>query len=167
MLDPKHKRELIVIGLGRFGTSLAMTLDVYGHDVLAVDADMKRVQTVGQRLPHVIQIDATDIDALREVGAELFDTAVVCIGSDFESNLLAAVSLRKLGARRVVAKARTVTNRKFCCGCGSMRWCCRNTKPGCGWGGAYRPLILSISWNSAMIWWWWKWSRPLNLPIKA
>jgi trk system potassium uptake protein TrkA len=111
--DPNHKREFIVIGLGRFGTSLAMTLDAFGHDVLSVDTDMKRVQTVGQRLPHVIQIDATDIDALREVGAELFDTAIICIGSDFESNLLAAVNLRKLGARRVVAKARTVTQQEI------------------------------------------------------
>jgi len=101
--------EFIVIGLGRFGTSLAMTLNAYGHDVLAIDSDPKRVQQVSQVLPHVIQLDATNIEALREVGSEAFDTGVVCIGNDLEANLLATVSLSKLGVRRVIAKARTTT----------------------------------------------------------
>lgn len=104
-----HHNEFIIIGLGRFGTSLAMTLNAYGHDVLVIDSDPKRVQQVSQLLPHVIELDATNIDALREVGAESFDTGVVCIGTDLESNLLATVSLRKLGVRRVITKARTVT----------------------------------------------------------
>lgn len=103
------KKEFIIIGLGRFGTSLAMTLNAYNHDVLAIDSDMDRVQQVSQILPHVIQLDATDLEALREVGAETFDTGVACIGTNFEANLLAVVSLRKLGVRRVIAKARTVT----------------------------------------------------------
>jgi trk system potassium uptake protein TrkA len=104
-----YNKEFIVIGLGRFGTGLAMTLNAYNHEVLAIDLDMQRVQHVSQVLPHVIQLDSTNIDALREVGAESFDTGVVCIGSDFEANLLATVNLRKLGVRRVVTKARTVT----------------------------------------------------------
>lgn len=104
-----HHNEFIIIGLGRFGTSLAMTLNAYGHDVLAIDSDIKRVQQVSQILPHVLQLDATNIDALREVGAEAFDTGIVCIGTYFEANLLATVSLRKLGVRRVITKAVTVT----------------------------------------------------------
>jgi trk system potassium uptake protein TrkA len=104
-----HHNEFIVIGLGRFGTSLAMTLNAYSHEVLAIDSDIKRVQQVSQLLPHVIQLDATNVDALREVGTEAFDTGVVCIGTDFEANLLATVSLRKLGVPRVIAKARTIT----------------------------------------------------------
>lgn len=109
----KRTNEFIVIGLGRFGTSLAMTLNAYGHNVLAIDADMKRVQIVSQTLPHVVQLDASNLDALREIGAEMFDTGVVCIGSDFESNLLATVVLRKLGVRRVIAKATTVTQQEI------------------------------------------------------
>lgn len=103
------RNEFIVIGLGRFGTSLAMTLDAYGHNVLAIDSDLNRVQHVSQTLPHVVQLDATKIEALREIGVESFDTGIVCIGTDFEANLLATVSLRKLGVRRVITKARTVT----------------------------------------------------------
>lgn len=110
---PRERRdhEFIIIGLGRFGTSLAQTLIEDGHEVLAIDADFHRVQALANDLPHVVQIDATNIDALREVGADHFDTGLVCIGTDFESNLLATVLLRKLGVRRVIAKARTRTQR--------------------------------------------------------
>ncbi|RMF01812.1 MAG: TrkA family potassium uptake protein [Chloroflexi bacterium] len=110
--NSSHSREFVVVGLGRFGTSLAMTLHEYGHDVLAIDSDMKKVQRVAQTLPHVVQMDASNIDALREVGAETFDTGVVCIGSDFESNLLVTVVLRKLGVRRVISKATTTTQQE-------------------------------------------------------
>lgn len=108
-----HRNEFIIVGLGRFGTSLAMSLTAYNHEVLAVDSDIKRVQEASQTLPHTIQLDATNIEALREVGAESFDTGVVCIGTDFESNVLATVTLRKLGVRRVIAKARTVTQQEI------------------------------------------------------
>ncbi len=108
-----YRREFIIIGLGRFGTSLAMTLNAYKHNVLAVDNDINRVQEVARVLPHVLQLDATSIEAMHEVGADSFDTGIVCIGTDFESNLLATVSLRKLGVRRVIAKARTMTQQEI------------------------------------------------------
>jgi trk system potassium uptake protein TrkA len=107
----RGSREFIVIGLGRFGRSLAKSLVEHKHDVLAIDSDYNLVQMLSTDLPHVLQIDATNIDALREIGAEHFDTAVVCIGEDFESNLLATVHLHQLGVRRVIAKARTRTQR--------------------------------------------------------
>ncbi len=103
------RHEFIVVGLGRFGTSLAMSLTAYSHDVLAIDSDMKRVQYLSNQLPHVIQLDATDEDALKEVGADAFDTGIVCIGSHFEANVLTTVSLQNIGVRRVIAKARTIT----------------------------------------------------------
>jgi trk system potassium uptake protein TrkA len=104
-----QSNEFIVVGLGRFGTSLAMTLNAYDHEVLAIDSDLKRVQQLSHLLPHVIQLDVTDIEALHEVGADSFDTGVVCIGSNLEANLLATVNLRKLGVRRVISKVRTTT----------------------------------------------------------
>lgn len=109
----QQRHEFIVIGLGRFGTSLAMSLDAYGHDVLAVDTDQKRVQIVSQTLANVVQLDATNLEALHEIGADMFDTGVVCIGSDFEANLLTTVVLRKLGVRRVITKATTVTQQEI------------------------------------------------------
>lgn len=103
--------EFVVIGLGRFGTSVATTLVEHGRNVLAIDADEARVQHLSTVLPHVVTLDATNIDALRQVGVEHFDTGLVCIGTDFESNLLAAVLLQQLGVKRVIAKARTRTQR--------------------------------------------------------
>ncbi len=106
-------REFLVIGLGRFGTSLAKALVQQGHDVVAVDVDLRRIQALSGELTHVIQIDATNEDALREIGADNFDTAIVCIGYDFESNLLATVLLRRLQVRRIIAKARTRTQKEI------------------------------------------------------
>ncbi len=107
----RSDREFIVIGLGRFGTSLAKTLTADGHDVLAADLDYRRVQALSIDLPNVVQIDSTSEDALREIGADSFDTGVVCIGSDFESNLLTTVLMRRIGVRRIITKARTRTQR--------------------------------------------------------
>ena len=109
----RHSREFIIVGLGRYGTSLARRLVEQGHDVLAIDADYQRVQQLSRDLPHIVHIDATNEDALREIGVDHFDTGVVCIGHDFESNLLATVILRKLGVRRVITKAGTKTQREI------------------------------------------------------
>ena len=108
----KHN-EFVIIGLGRFGTSVAETLVNYGHSVLAIDEDMDRVRALSTTLPHVIQLDATNIDALRQAGVDNFDTGLICIGSDFESSILATVLLRRLGVKQVIAKARTRTQREI------------------------------------------------------
>jgi trk system potassium uptake protein TrkA len=107
---PRH-REFVVIGLGRFGSSLALTLYEQGHDVLAIDMDEHLIQRYSNQLPHVVLMDITNRDGLLELGIEDFDTGVVCVGSDFESNMLATVLLRQLGVRRVICKARTRTQR--------------------------------------------------------
>ena len=109
----KKEMEFVVIGLGRFGSSVARGLIQYGHDVLALDCDKELVQQLSHELPHVVALDVTNIEALRQVGVADFDTAICCIGSNFEANLLAAVSMRQLGVKRVVAKARTQTHRKI------------------------------------------------------
>jgi trk system potassium uptake protein TrkA len=107
------RHEFIVIGLGRFGASVAETLASYNHDVLGIDKDPERVQHVSLVLPHVVQLDGTDIDALREIGAESFDTGIAAIGADFEANLVAVSLLLELGVKRVIAKARTRTQKKI------------------------------------------------------
>lgn len=109
----KKEMEFVVIGLGRFGSSVAKALTQYGHNVLALDDDKELVQELAHELPHVVSLDATNIDALRQVGVGDFNTAICCIGSDFEANLLACVLVRELGVQRVVAKARTQIQRKI------------------------------------------------------
>ena len=109
----RNAKEFLIIGLGRFGAGLARTLLASGHEVLAVDNDFTVVELRAPEIPHVVQLDSTKIEALREIGAEHFDTAVVCIGSDFEANMLTTVSLKKLGVPQILAKARTRTQREI------------------------------------------------------
>jgi trk system potassium uptake protein TrkA len=107
----QRHRQFVVIGMGRFGSSVAETLVQFGHDVLAIDSDQERVQHLSTELPHVIQLDATNADALEQINIGNFDTGVVAISNDFESNLLATVLLLRFGVRYVITKARTRTQK--------------------------------------------------------
>lgn len=106
-----RRREFVVIGMGRFGKSVATTLFNLGHDVLAIDSDKYRVQELSTKLPNIIRLDATNAEGLRQVGIENFDTGLVCMSSNFESNLLAATLLLKFGINRVICKAKTHTQK--------------------------------------------------------
>lgn len=97
--------SIVVIGLGRFGTSLALELLKGGREVLGVDADERIVQNLSDRLTDVVQADTTDEAALRELSIQDFDSAVVAIGSDLESSILTASLLLQLGIPQVWAKA--------------------------------------------------------------
>jgi len=106
-------REFAIIGLGRFGTSLARELATLGCTVLAVDQNRKRVQELAADLDQVIILDATDEEALRAAGVAEFETAVVCIGADFEANILVTSTLKELGCPRVLCKALTPRQRNI------------------------------------------------------
>ena len=99
------EREFLVIGLGRFGGGLAETLVELGHDVLGVDTDPKLVQSFSGRLTHVVEADSTDVEALRQLGADDFATAVVAIGTEVEASILTTAALVDLNVPRIVAKA--------------------------------------------------------------
>ena len=100
-------KEFAVIGLGRFGSNLALTLEQYGHHVLGIDNDSDIVQQHMDGLSQVIALDSTNVEALRAVGIADFSTVIVAIGADFESNLLTSVSVMDLGAPRVIGRAQT------------------------------------------------------------
>lgn len=102
-----HEDSVLVVGLGRFGGSISSTLERLGHEVLAVDASLDLVQEWSTQLRHVTQGDATSESAMRQLGAEQFDIAVVSIGDDIEASLLSTGVLVDLGVREVWAKAIT------------------------------------------------------------
>lgn len=109
-----HDRSgVLVIGLGRFGTSLAQTLDEFGVYVLAVDADDHVVQRVGSTLSHTAAADGTSIDALRQLGADQFDRAVVAIATNVEASVLACLTLQDLGVQHIWAKALSEPHRRL------------------------------------------------------
>lgn len=103
----RYEGEFLVIGLGRFGGGLATTLVELGHDVLGVDADPKVVQVFAGNLTHVVEADSTDMEAMRQIGARDFATAVVAIGTDIEASILTTSVLVDLRVPKIVAKAVT------------------------------------------------------------
>lgn len=105
------RREFAVIGLGRFGTSLALTLMGAGHSVLGVDRDPEIVQRLADDITQTVALDSTDEDALRAVDIPSMETVVVAIGTSLESNLLTTVALKSIGVQTVVCKAATERQR--------------------------------------------------------
>lgn len=96
---------VIVVGLGRFGVAVARSLVRLGHEVLAVDENVDIVQHLASDFTHVVAADTTDTQALRQIGADQFDLAVVGIGTDIEASVLTVLSLVELGVTEVWAKA--------------------------------------------------------------
>jgi len=99
------REQVMVIGLGRFGSSVSRELERLGHQVLAVDQSEQRVNEIAPDVTHALQLDAADEDALRAAGAGDFTTAIVAISSDAEPSIFATMVLKRLGVRTVIAKA--------------------------------------------------------------
>ena len=101
----RHTSPVAVIGLGRFGKSLALELMEEGVEVLGIDGDAKVVQSLAGRLTHVVEADSTDEDAMRQLSLKEFDRAVIGIGTDLESSILSASVALKAGIPNIWAKA--------------------------------------------------------------
>jgi trk system potassium uptake protein TrkA len=95
----------MVLGLGRFGSAVARELERLGHEVLAIDSNEQAVNEIARDVTHAMQMDASDETALRGVGAENFQTAIVAISSKAEPSIFATMVLKRLGVRTVIAKA--------------------------------------------------------------
>jgi trk/ktr system potassium uptake protein len=100
-----NQSPVLVIGLGRFGSAVATSLVQLGHDVLAVDERPEIVQRYASDFTHIVAADTTDTEALRQIGAEQFDRAVVGIGTDIEASVLTVLGVVELGVDEVWAKA--------------------------------------------------------------
>ena len=99
------RRQVAVLGLGRFGQAVALELTRLGHDVLAVDRDERVVQSIADDVTHAVQADITDPDTLEALGLADFDTAIVAVSETLEASIMATVLLRRIGVRRIIAKA--------------------------------------------------------------
>lgn len=104
---------VVVMGLGRFGKSLALELVDEGVEVLGIDTDDKLVQSLAGRLTHVVQADTTNAQTMRELSVHEFDRAVIGIGTDLESSILSASVLLELGVASIWAKAVTASHAKI------------------------------------------------------
>lgn len=99
--------SVVVIGLGRFGSALAVELMHYGTEVLGIDTDEEIVQSLNGTLSQVVRADATKEEALRQLAVPEFDRAVIAIGSDVQASILTASLLLKFEIPVVWAKAVT------------------------------------------------------------
>ena len=98
-------RQFVVIGLGRFGASVARALTQLGEEVLGIDVDEEKVQALSDELLHVVVADATDPAVLVSLGLRNFDVAVVSIGLRLQDSILITLALKEAGTPRVVARA--------------------------------------------------------------
>ncbi|USB35118.1 TrkA family potassium uptake protein [Paenibacillus sp. YPG26] len=98
-------QQFVVIGLGRFGSSLAMELIELGYEVLGVDRNEEVVSDMSDFLTHTVVADATDEEMLRSLGIRNFDCGIVAIGDDIQTSIMATILLKEMGIRTVVSKA--------------------------------------------------------------
>lgn len=99
------KKQFAIIGLGRFGSSVAIFLSQMGYEVLAIDEDEERVQDVANTVTHAVSADSTDEEAMRALGVRNFDVVVVAIGQDIQASILTTLILKDLGVPKLIVKA--------------------------------------------------------------
>ncbi|MGE3842757.1 MAG: TrkA family potassium uptake protein [Vicinamibacterales bacterium] len=100
-------RSFAVIGLGRFGAAMASTLVELRQEVIGIDNDEERVQSMADLVSQAVQLDATDERALRAAGVQDVDVAVISIGENIEASLLVVMQVKDLGVTTIIAKAVT------------------------------------------------------------
>jgi len=105
-------KTYIVIGLGRFGSSLAKQLCMLGAEVLAMDVRSELVQQVSGDVTHAVVGDAQDKEVLRALGVRNFDGAVIAIGDNLGASVLVTMNLKELGVPYIVCKAHDETHRR-------------------------------------------------------
>jgi trk system potassium uptake protein len=104
------KKQFLVIGLGRFGASVARTLTEENHSVVGIDTSEDRIQRVSEEIADVIKCDATDADLLDTIGVPDYEAVIVCIGEKYiQNSILVTLILKEKGAKKIVAKAGTKT----------------------------------------------------------
>ena len=107
-------KNYLVIGLGRFGTSVTKTLYDADCEVLAIDTNEELVQEAinNNIVDNALILDATDENALKEIGASNFDIAFIGIGSNIQASIMATLNLKELGVKKIIAKAVTKSHGK-------------------------------------------------------
>jgi trk system potassium uptake protein TrkA len=98
-------KQAAVIGLGRFGVSVAEEMYRMGFDVLGIDKDEQVVQDLTGQLTFVVRADATSETVLRELGISNYDIGVIAIGTDIQASIMSTLLLKTLGVKEVVARS--------------------------------------------------------------
>lgn len=106
-------KRFAVIGLGRFGTKLAIALAMSGSEVIAIDKNRDEVDKLRDQVSHAVRLDSTDEDALKSQGVDKANVAIIAVGQEnFESAILTVVNLREMGITQIYARAETLISGK-------------------------------------------------------
>lgn len=106
-------KQFVVIGLGRFGKSIAQALSKKNFEVLAIDENEDRIKEMEGIVSQAVVMDATDDKALKELGVADFDTAIVSMGETVEDSIMITLSLKEMGLRQVIVKAKSALHSKI------------------------------------------------------
>ena len=109
----KSMTQFAVIGLGRFGTTVAKTLTDEGNEVLAIDCNERNIHEIENYVSGTAIADATGTGVLQTLGIKNFDCAVICIGEDMQASILATLICKDLGVKLVVAKANSEPHKEI------------------------------------------------------
>lgn len=107
------EKNVLVLGMGRFGSALAKKLFEKGVEVMAVDRDYTKVQKLADQVTYAAQADMTDEEAMKDLGIKNFDIAVIATGSNIESSIEATLLCKDAGITTVIAKATTATHERI------------------------------------------------------
>lgn len=99
-------KQIIIIGLGKFGMSAAKALAKYDCEVMAIDESSNLVDEVASYVTHAAKVNAMDKEALLDLGIKNFDTAIIGIGDDLEASIMIALTLKELEVPYIIAKSR-------------------------------------------------------------
>lgn len=106
-------RQFVVIGLGRFGSSIARALSEKNFEVLAIDENEIKIKRLEGLVSQAIVMDATDEKGLKELGVASFDTAIVSMGETVEDSIMITLTLKEMGIRQVIVKAQNELHAKI------------------------------------------------------
>jgi len=106
-----NRQKFVVIGIGLFGSAIARALTRNGAEVMAIDVEASRIESIKDEVAYAVCLDATDEKALLSQDIKDYSTVVVAIGGNFEQELLCIVTLLDLGIKRIIARARGVAQR--------------------------------------------------------
>ena len=98
-------RQIAIIGLGNFGSTVAKELTIRGAQVIAIDKNRDIIENIKDSVTHAVALDTTDANALKAIGIQNVDVAVVSIGEDIEANLLTTLLLKQIGIKKIWARA--------------------------------------------------------------
>ncbi|HPF19240.1 MAG: TrkA family potassium uptake protein [Eubacteriales bacterium] len=100
-------KSFVILGLGRFGISLARTLIELGHEVLGADADESVVKKHANELTHIVEADITSEDFLRSIEVEKFDAVVIAVSSNLQVSIMTTLIAKEVGAKYLIAKSQS------------------------------------------------------------